>query len=160
MSFPKNDDRIIHCPMHATFGGLRTLQLTFNISPDQNVSALLEFLTVACSVVDLRLHMKTVPDSLLNGLRVSQSHRILPNLRTLTLQLFPSSAGVSTFTPTLLFRMLRSHHMKEHGDAMSDGTTDFSGISTVGTGPKFDFVHLEDQQGCYTICEDIKVVYG
>ncbi|SJL17791.1 uncharacterized protein ARMOST_21353 [Armillaria ostoyae] len=170
MSFPVSDDRIIHFPMHAIFSGLRTLQLTFNVSPDQNVRALLEFLTVADNLVDLRLYMEAVPDSLLTGLTVSQSHRILPKLRTLTLQLFTSSAGVSTFTPTLLFRMLRSHYVKEHGDVMSDGTADSGGISTVGTGSlkelrlkawrKLNFANLEDQQGWNAICEEIKVVYG
>ncbi|PBK59063.1 hypothetical protein ARMSODRAFT_1009897 [Armillaria solidipes] len=144
--------------------------LTFNVSPDQNVRALLEFLTVAGNLVDLRLYMEAVPDSLLTDLTVSQSHRILPKLRTLTLQLFTSSAGVSTFTPTLLFRMLRSHYVKEHGDVISDGTADSSGISTVGTGSlkelrlkawrKLNFANLEDQQGWNAICEEIKVVYG
>ncbi|PBK68026.1 hypothetical protein ARMSODRAFT_1085652 [Armillaria solidipes] len=168
MCFSMNDDRIVRFPVHAIFGELRTLQLTLNVSFDQNVRALLEFLTVADSVVDLRLCMKVVPDSLLDGLTVSQSHRILPNLRTLTFRFFGSSAGVSPFTPTVLFRMLRSRYisMKER---MSDGTTDINGSSTIRTGAlkelrlksrrKLTFANLEDQQGWNAICEEIKVVY-
>ncbi|KAK0220868.1 hypothetical protein EDD85DRAFT_277323 [Armillaria nabsnona] len=168
MCFPMNDDRIIRFPLHAVFGELRTLRLTLNVSFDQNVRALLEFLTVTGSVVDFWLCMKVVPDSLLNGLTISQSHHILPNLRTLTFQLLTSFAGVSPSTPTGLFRMLRSRYMsmKEH---MFNGTTDINGSSTIGTGalkelrlksrPKLTFADLEDQQGWNAICEEIKVVY-
>ncbi|SJL16517.1 uncharacterized protein ARMOST_20043 [Armillaria ostoyae] len=166
--FPMHDNRVVRFPMHVIFDELQILRLTLNVSLDQNVRALLEFLTVADSVVDLRLCMKVVPDSLLNGLTVSQSHRILPNLQTLTLQLFASSAGVSTFTPTVLFCMLRSRHMSMKERA-PDGTTDINGSSTVGTGVleelwlkswrKLTFANLEDQQGWNAICEEIKVVY-
>ncbi len=167
MSFPMNEDRIIRFPVHAVFGELRALRLTLNVFSDQTVRALLEFLTVAVSVVDLRLCMNVVRDSLLDGLTVSQSHRILPNLRTLALHPF-ASPGVSPFTPTVLVRMLQSRYMSMK-ERMSDGTTDINGTSTIGTDVlkelrlklrrKLPFANLEDRQGWKAICEEIKVVY-
>ncbi|PBK94368.1 hypothetical protein ARMGADRAFT_1164602 [Armillaria gallica] len=168
MSFPMNEDRIIRFLVHAVFGELRTLRLTLNVFSDQNVRALLEFLTVTGSVVEFWLCMKVVPDSLLTGLTISQSHHILPNLRTLAFQFLTSSAGVSPFTPTGLFRMVRSRYMsmKAH---IFDGTTDINGSSTIGAGAlkelrlkswrKLTFTDLEDQQGWNAIYEEIKVVY-
>lgn len=168
ISYPKNDDHIPRFPIHAISGELRTLRLSLNVSRFRNIRALFEFLEVAGSVMNLWFCTSILPDSLLNGLTVSQSHHILPNLRTLTLQLFTSSAGVSTFTPAVLFRMLRSRYipMKER---VSDGTTDINGISTIGTGAlkelrlkswrKLTFANLEDQQDWNAICEEIKVVY-
>ncbi len=168
MSFPMNEDRIIRFPVHAVFGELRALRLTLNVFSYQTVRALLEFLTVAVSVVDFRLCMNVIQDSLLDGLTVSQSHHILPNLRTLTLHPFASSPAVSPFTPTVLFRMLRSRYMSMK-ERVSDGTTDINGISTIGTGAlkelrlklprKLTLANLEDQQGWDAICEEIKVVY-
>ncbi|KAK0437382.1 hypothetical protein EV421DRAFT_1975414 [Armillaria borealis] len=168
ISYPKNDDHIPCFPIHAISGELRTLHLSLNVSLFQNIRALLEFLEVAGSVVNLWLCTSILPDSLLNGLTVSQSHRILPNIRTLTLQLFTSSAGVSTFTPTVLFRMLRSRYVSTK-EQVSDGTTDINRSSMIGTGAlkelrlkswrKLTFSNLEDQQDWDTICEEIKVVY-
>ncbi|PBK94348.1 hypothetical protein ARMGADRAFT_90786 [Armillaria gallica] len=168
MSFPMNEDRIIRFPVHAIFGELRTLRLTLNVFSDQTVRALLEFLTVAVGVVDLRLCMNVIPDSLLDGVTVSQSHRILPNLRTLALYPFASSPGVSPLTPTVLFRMFQSRYMSMK-ERVSDGTTAINGSSTIGTGVlkelrlksrrKLTFANLEDQQGWNAICEEINVVY-
>ncbi|PBK68003.1 hypothetical protein ARMSODRAFT_1005019 [Armillaria solidipes] len=169
ISYPKNDDHIPRFPIHAISGTeLRTLRLSLNVSLFRNIRALLEFLEVAGSVVNLWFYTSILPDSLLNGLTVSQSHRILQNIRTLTLQLFTSSAGVSTFTPTVLFRMLRSRYMSTK-ERVSDGTTDINGSSRIGTGAlkelrlkswrKLTFSNLEDQQDWDAICEEIKVVY-
>ncbi|KAK0437365.1 hypothetical protein EV421DRAFT_1907391 [Armillaria borealis] len=168
MSFPMNEDRIIHFPVHTVFGELRTLRLTLNVFSDQTVRALLEFLTVTVNVVDLRLCMNVIRDSLLDGLTVSQSRRILPNLRTLALHPFASFPGVSPFTPTVLVRMFQSRYMSMK-ERVSDGTTDINASSTIGTGAlkelrlksprKLALANLEDHQGWNAICEEIKVVY-